>query len=54
MDPIPLVNEPERDGPRAEGENFVSRLREATEWAQAAMAAAQEEQEKQANKSRKP
>lgn len=38
--------------PERAGETFVKRLRDATEWAQAAIATAQERQEEQANRSR--
>jgi hypothetical protein len=43
-----------QDSPIAQGEAFVSRLREATEFAQAAMASAQERQESQTNRGRQP
>lgn len=51
------INEPLRSegkSPIATAEAMVKRVREATEWAQAAMASAQEEQEKQANTKRQP
>lgn len=56
IDPID-IKEPLRadnKSPIAMAESMVKRLREATEWAQAAMASAQEEQEKQANAKRQP
>ena len=43
-----------KESPIARGEAFVARLRETTEFAQAAMAAAQERQEQNANRTRKP
>lgn len=49
------VSEPLREtgsSPIARGEAFVAKLREAQEWAQAAMASAQETQERYANRSR--
>lgn len=39
--------------PTAAGESFVKRLREATDWAQSAIAVAQETQQEQANRSRR-
>ena len=39
-------------GPELAGEAFVKRLREATDWAQAAIASAQDKQQEQANRSR--
>lgn len=42
----------EGESPVAQGEAFVSRLKEATEFAQTAMAAAQERQEENANRAR--
>ena len=40
--------------PREKGEAFVARLKEATDWAQAAIATAQEQQERHANSTRQP
>jgi hypothetical protein len=56
VDPI-RVEEPLRQSgktPRELGETFVARLKEATDWAQAAMATAQEQQERHANAARQP
>ncbi|KJZ68122.1 hypothetical protein HIM_12487 [Hirsutella minnesotensis 3608] len=56
IDPIQVKEKLRTDGksPVARAEHIVQRLREATEWAQAAIASAQEQQEKNANTRRQP
>jgi hypothetical protein len=56
VDPIRVEEPLRRSGltPREQGEAFVARLKEGTEWAQAAMATAQEQQEWRANAGRQP
>ncbi len=55
VDPIPEVVRRSKPGsPAAIGEEFVARMKEASDWAQAAMAAAQDRQQASANKNRKP
>ncbi|KJZ68644.1 hypothetical protein HIM_11963 [Hirsutella minnesotensis 3608] len=56
VEPIQVKEKLRTDGksPVARAECIVQRLREATEWAQAAIASAQEQQEKNANTRRQP
>ncbi|XP_044717344.1 integrase core domain-containing protein [Hirsutella rhossiliensis] len=56
VDPIQVKEKLRTDGrsPVARAESIVQRFREATEWAQAAIASAQEQQEKNANSRRQP
>ncbi|KJZ71335.1 hypothetical protein HIM_09271 [Hirsutella minnesotensis 3608] len=56
VDPIQVKEKLRTDGksPVARAECIVQRLQEATEWAQAAIASAQEQQEKNANTRRQP
>ena len=56
IDPISLDETPAAPPSSGRGlaEAFVARMQEATEWAQAAMAAAQDRQEVSANRSRQP
>jgi hypothetical protein len=56
VDPIGIeegnLSIPNGTGPKRAGETFVKRLREATDWAQAAIATAQDKQQEYANRSR--
>ncbi|OJD26783.1 hypothetical protein ACJ73_01840, partial [Blastomyces percursus] len=56
--PIEFEQEPiETTNPRSplqQAENMIAKLKDAVQWAQASMAMAQQEQEKQANKHRNP
>ncbi|THC88327.1 hypothetical protein EYZ11_012225 [Aspergillus tanneri] len=56
IDPVALQDAKEIDGelqvPEQAGEAFVKRLEEATNWAQAALAVAQDQQQEQANRNR--
>ncbi|KAM4061441.1 retrovirus polyprotein [Hirsutella rhossiliensis] len=56
VDPIQVKEKLRTDGrsPVTRAESIVQRFREATEWAQAAIASAQEQQEKNANSRRQP
>ncbi len=55
VDPIPEVDKRSKPGsPAAVGEEFVSRMKEASNWAQATMPAAQDRQQASANRKRKP
>ncbi len=56
VSPIPEVTAPEgrKGSPKEVGEAFISRLHEATDWAQAAIAIAQDRQQEYANKSKTP
>ena len=47
-----LSDDDERDSPVAQADRIIRRLKEAREWAQSAMAAAQESQERSANRTR--
>ena len=57
-EPIELVTEPTQiegaDNPVARGERLVKKMKDAREFAQAAIAVAQQEQERHANKNRAP
>ncbi|KAK5791000.1 hypothetical protein VI817_006309 [Penicillium citrinum] len=54
MDPIATIEKdmPTTTGPSLAGETLVNRIRDATEWAQAAIVFAQEEQQNSANRTR--
>lgn len=57
IDPIALdegLSETTLTRPEVAGRAFVDRLREATDWAQSAIAVAQDRQQEQANRSRQP
>jgi len=58
IEPIQVANDvqlrEQGRSPIARGEAFVAKLRDATEWAQASIASAQEDQERHANDHRQP